>query len=71
MSIEVDDNKMIKISVCQSCSGWVRASALDYFQSNTKARNEFMREVGKHNLSVREISLSEWRENKIAHCNCK
>jgi len=62
--------KKLKISVCQNCSGWVRACALPYFESDTKARNEFMREVAKHNLSVKEITLTEWQENKLEYCNC-
>jgi hypothetical protein len=68
---EAEDKRLIKVSVCQACGGWVRASVLSYFQSCTKARNEFIREVIRHNLSVREISLSEWNKNKIDKCNCK
>jgi hypothetical protein len=71
MKTDTEEKQLLKISICQSCNGWVRACVLTYFQSNIKARNEFMREVAKHNLSVREISLSEWQENKIDQCNCK
>lgn len=65
------EEKRLKVSICQSCNGWVRACALPYFQSNTKARNEFMKEVATYNLAVKEISLEEWQTNYITHCNCK
>jgi hypothetical protein len=64
------EEKKLKVSVCQSCNGWVRAAALDYFKTSTKARNEFMREVAKYNLAVREIPLTEWQQLKMPTCNC-
>lgn len=66
-----EEKKMLKVSICQSCNGWVRAAVLSYFQSDIKARNEFMREVANHNLAVKEVSLSEWQSDSIHHCNCK
>lgn len=65
------EDKRLKVSICQSCNGWVRACALPYFQSNTRARNEFMKEVATYNLAVKEITLEEWKTNSIPHCNCK
>lgn len=68
--IKEEEVKKVKVSVCQVCGGWIRVCILPYFKSNTKARNEFMKEVAKYNLAVREMSLSEWKESKIEICNC-
>lgn len=68
--MEQVDLKMVKLSVCQNCSGWVRAAALDYFNTSTTARNEFMKEVAKYNLAVREMELEEWRKSGMVKCNC-
>lgn len=65
------EERVLKVSICQSCNGWVRACALPYFQTDRKARNEFMREVANYNLAVKEIPLEEWQNNSIEHCNCK
>lgn len=69
--VKEDWEKKLKISICPTCSGWVRASVLDYFNTDRKARNEFLKEVGQHNLSVREISLAQWKEEDIKHCSCE
>jgi len=67
MSIEPD--KPVKVSVCQSCDGWVRVAVLNYFQTSTKARNEFMKEVATYNLAVKEMSYQDFQsKNK---CTCK
>jgi hypothetical protein len=70
MNTEPED-KRVKVSVCQSCNGWVRAAALNYFKSNTIARNEFMKEVATYNLAVKELSFEEWQTDSIKQCNCK
>lgn len=61
---------IVKASICQKCNGWVRIAAREYLETNTKARNEFIKEVMKYNLSVSEIPLKEWNESKIKRCNC-
>lgn len=64
------EEKILKVSICQKCNGWVRAMSFDYFKESIKARNEFMREVGKYNLSVQEIKLEEWQKSLIEKCEC-
>jgi hypothetical protein len=62
--------QIVKASVCQHCGGWVRIAALAYFKTNTRARNEFMKEVATYNLSVQEMPIQEWREKNIDRCAC-
>lgn len=59
----------VKLSLCNVCLGIVRA-AVEH-EMNTKMKNEFLKEVMKHDLSVKTISLSEYRQNKHSWCNCK
>lgn len=59
----------VKISCCPKCSGVVRAADPNYLNTNTKARNEFTKEVFEYNLSVKEISLTEYKRTKW--CECK
>lgn len=64
-----DEKVKIKLSICGKCSGIVRAAVVH--QMTVKSRNSFMKEVMQYNLSVKEIPLLEYRENKIPWCSCK
>lgn len=70
MKTAMQDEQLVKASNCQKCGGWVRVAALEYFKTNTKARNEFLKEVAKHNLSVNELPYDEWLNQKKIRCNC-
>jgi hypothetical protein len=63
-----DEEVKIKLSLCQKCNGIVRA-AVEH-QMNIKSKNEFLKEVMKYDLSVKTISLLEYREGKNDWCNC-
>lgn len=63
-----DEDVIIKISQCGKCNGVVRAAAKHML--DIKRKNEFMKEVMEHNLSVREQSLIEYREQNPKWCKC-
>lgn len=65
------NEKMVKLSSCPVCNGIIRAAAADYINENTKARNEFMREVMKYNLTVSEITLPEYQSRSWCKCSSK
>ena len=58
----------VKISYCQQCNGYVRL-AIEH-KMNTKSKNEFAKEVFKYDLSVKTISLIEYRNNIQEYCKC-
>ena len=59
----------VKISICQKCNGIIRAAVVH--QMCTKSKNDFFIEVMKYDLSVKTVSLLEYREDKSGWCNCK
>lgn len=68
-TVDVPENEVvIKISICPKCNGWVTVAVKHMM--TTKGKNEFKKDVFEHNLSVKEISLIEYREDKIKHCSC-
>lgn len=64
-----DEEVVIKISCCNDCNGVIRAAVKHMMI--TKSRNDFMKEVMQHNLSVKEIPLLEYRKNKLEWCKCR
>lgn len=68
-----DEDVKVKISTCQKCGGIVRASVVHTM--DTKSKNSFAKEVMKHNLSVKEIPLLDYRKDlvtgNINWCLCK
>lgn len=69
MSKEIpDDQVRIKQSICGVCNGWVR-SAVAHMLS-TRESTDFAKEAMKYNLSIREIPLKEYREQKVSMCAC-
>ncbi len=64
-----DESIIIKISLCQTCTGIVRAAGKDDIGKH--AIREFAREVTKHNLLVKEQTLAEYRKENAKWCKCK
>lgn len=62
------NNPNIKVSSCQFCKGVVRLSVLPM---DKKAEKEFSAEVFKYNLSVSEITLSDYNSRSNPWCKCK
>lgn len=62
-----DEEVKIKLSLCNTCNGIVRAAA--EHMMTTKSKNEFAKEVFKHNLSVKTISLLEYRKHELEWCD--
>lgn len=63
--------KIVKMSYCPKCERVIRVAVADYLAENTKARNEFSKEVMKHNLAVKEMTLDEYKESKFEmFCKC-
>jgi hypothetical protein len=58
----------LKISVCPECQDVVRATV--EHMMDTKQKNEFMKEVMDYNLSVKQISLWQYRTDNRPFCNC-
>ena len=61
------ENVKVKISCCGTCDGIIRAAIVH--EMSTKSKNDFMKEVMKYNLSVKEISLIEYRKG-TNWCKC-
>ena len=59
---------LVKISVCQKCSGIVRTAVKHMM--DTKSKNSFMKEVMESNLSVKEQLLIEYKEENADWCEC-
>jgi hypothetical protein len=62
MGIEKKDVK-VKMSVCPECRNSIRV-AVEHTMT-TKSKNEFAKEVMKHDLQVKTISLDEYRSSNI------
>jgi hypothetical protein len=62
MEIEEKDVK-VKMSVCPECGNAIRV-AVEHTMT-TKSKNEFAKEVMKHDLQVKTISLEEYRSSNI------
>ena len=67
--IITNDNVVIKVSCCGKCGGVVRGAVKHLM--TLKSTNEFAKEVMKHNLSVKELSLSDYKEACKNWCSCK
>jgi hypothetical protein len=64
-----DDQVTLKLSTCPHCKGMVRV-AVEHLMDK-KAKSEFLDEVMFYNLSVKEMSLLEYRRNIPDFCQCK
>jgi hypothetical protein len=64
-----EDHVKVKMSICGNCNGFVRVYVEHMI--GIIGKNEFMKEVLKHNLSVKEITLTEYRKNNPEMCSCK
>lgn len=64
-----DSEVIVKISSCNICKGIVRTTIKHWMSDQSK--KEFMKEVTKYDLSVNDMPLLEFRENKQKWCNCK
>jgi len=62
MEIEEKDVK-VKMSVCTECGNAIKV-AVEHTMT-TKSKNEFAKEVMKHDLQVKTISLEEYRSSNI------
>lgn len=62
MEIE-EKNVKVKMSVCPECGNAIRV-AVEHTMT-TKSKNEFAKEVMKHDLQVKTISLEEYRSSNI------
>jgi len=58
-----DKDVKIKMSVCPECGNAIRI-AVEHTMNN-KSRSEFSKEVMKHDLQVKTISLEEYRNSNI------
>lgn len=63
-----DEDVIVKISSCNACKGIVR-TAIKHM-TGEQNKKEFMKEVLKHDLSVNDISLLEYRKTHFDWCNC-
>lgn len=63
-----DDQVKIKLSICTSCKGFVRA-AVDH-KLTTVERNRFAKEAMQFNLEIRTIPLLDYRKQEIPFCMC-
>lgn len=61
--MDIKDVK-VKMSICPECGNALRV-AIEH-EMGIKSRNEFMREVMKHDLQVKTISLEEYRNSNIS-----
>jgi len=62
METEERDVK-VKMSICPECGNAIRV-AVEHTM-DTKSKNEFAKEVMKHDLRVKTISLDEYRSSNI------
>jgi hypothetical protein len=65
---ENNDNKIVRVSTCKICKGFVTAIALEKVDSKSLGR--FEREVKKYDLEVADYKLKDWREVEIDFCSC-
>jgi hypothetical protein len=65
----LDKEVNVKLSICGKCNGIVRV-AVEHMMDK-KIKNEFLKEVMEHNLTVKQQPLLEYRKNKQAWCKCK
>ena len=63
-----EEEVVVKISVCQKCSGVVRKAVKHMM--DTKSKNSFMKEVMEYNLSVKEQLLLDYRKENADWCKC-
>ena len=58
-----DKDVKIKMSVCPECGNAIRV-AVEH-EMTVKSKNSFAKEVMKHDLQVKTISLEEYRNSKV------
>ncbi len=59
----------LKISYCGKCDGVVR-TAVEHMMSK-ESKKEFALEAMEHNLTIKTISLIEYRVTKLKWCECR
>ncbi len=59
----------LKISYCGKCDGVIR-TAVEHMMT-LKSKREFSKEALEHNLSIKTISLIEYRATKLKWCDCE
>ncbi len=64
-----DKDVVVKVSSCNECDGVVRTAVKH--RMTTKSKNDFMREVMEHNLSIKEQFLLDYRSENAKWCKCK
>lgn len=63
-----DDQIILKMSICGKCKNMVRVAGVhDMTKESTK---EFLNEVLVYNLSVKEMSLIDYRKENPDFCEC-
>lgn len=63
-----DTDVKVKVSLCGKCNGIIRA-AVEH-QMTKGSKRIFANEVMEYNLSVKSISLEEYRNGTILWCEC-
>ena len=69
MSNLPDEQVLVKVSNCKKCKGIVRVAILHIMDA--KSTGVFEREVKKFDLSVKTVSLLQYRTEPEDWCNCK
>ena len=64
-----EEEVAVKVSVCNKCGGVVTV-AVEHMMG-TKEKNDFAKEVYKNNLTVKTISLLEYKATETKFCECK
>jgi len=67
----IEDNKIVKLSTCPKCNGWVRLASKNYLEEDKSAGKEFFKEVAKHGLNISEMPLEKYKEAELERCSCK
>jgi hypothetical protein len=57
-----EEDVRVKMSICSKCGGAVRV-AIEH-RMTEKDKKEFMKEVIEHNLDIKTVHLTEYKENR-------
>ena len=63
-----EEKVQVKMSICQNCNRMFRAAVaheMDY-----ESLSDFLKEAFNHNLSIKTVSLTEYRSAEMKWCSC-
>ena len=63
-----EEKVQVKMTICQNCNGIFRAAVAH--EMNHESKSDFLKEAFNHDLSIKTVSLTEYRSAKMKWCSC-